>query len=148
MLSNDIKLKCGTGDDLTTLTKIDTDNGSSRYVHNLNSTTSYGFRVQNLVTKENPPVGSKRVQLRFEMNKVLSDGSTRTMFASVAISIPRDATFDAADQMYLVKGMYYFLSGRSEHVALSISSDLDGTEWDSDTQEGPLLLTRLLTGEV
>jgi len=149
MLSNDLNLKLiKDSDALTTLTKIDTDNGSSIYINNVDAATSFGFKVQNLVTKENPPVGSKRVQLRLEMTKVIADGSTRTMFASVAFSSPRDTTFTQADQLGLVKGLWYVLSGRAEHAALSISSDIDGTEWDGVTQEGELFFLRLLTGEV
>lgn len=139
-----IRANLSSADALTTLTKIDTDNGSSEYVLNVSSSSSLRFKIQNLVTKENAPVGSRRVQLRFAYTKVQTDGSERTSFASFVVSVPRDASFTTEESLAIVKGLVDFLHGHSE----GSNTGPDGTEWDLSANAGPALVARLLQGEV
>jgi len=126
------------------LTKIDTDNGSSVYAYNAAANDTYTLRVQQLTTKENPPVGSKRVQLRLSRTKILDDGSERTIFCSMAFSYPRDVSYTASEQSTLLRAFVSLLMGDIEDSTPITMPN----QWAAWSDVGPTLFTRLLTGEV
>jgi hypothetical protein len=68
MLDNTLNLKASISSVTlnTPVSLIDVDNGSSVRKYTVSATESYTLKISNQSTKENPPVGTNRTQLRLE----------------------------------------------------------------------------------
>jgi hypothetical protein len=142
MLDNTLNLKASISSLIlnTPVSLIDVDNGSSVRKYTVSATESYTLKISNQSTKENPPVGTNRTQLRLEHTKVLTDGSERTSFVSLVLASPRDTNFSTNDMIGLVHAIATLIS----------PSHQEGLEANEYTvgQPAHTFVTRLLTGEV
>jgi hypothetical protein len=139
MLNNTINLSLVPGDEAVThaVSRIDTDNGSSTYKYAVSGGEYFLLKVSNLLTKENAPVGTNRVQIRIEHVKVLESGLQRTAFVSMVIASPRDTTFTTPQIIGLVQGLVTTVVNNT--VPASLFGSTDSAE---------VFVTRLLSGEV
>jgi hypothetical protein len=140
-------LSDSTSGNVLSLSLVDVDNGSSVRKYNISSTETIILKIQNLETKENPPVGSRRTQVRLEHQKVIEDGSTRVVACSVVITTPKSSDFTATEQLSPVGSMIYLLTG-GDYTLAENDFVLDSGAWDSLTAGGSKFVSRLLTGEV
>jgi len=127
------------------LSLVDIDNGASVRKYAISSTETLVLKVQNLDSKENPPVGSRRYQIRLEHRKVIADGSERVVSVSTVISTPKSADFTNTETISLVGAMCFLLAGGAPVEGSFLLPD-DG--FAATTSSGSAFVTRLLTGEV
>jgi hypothetical protein len=138
MLNNTLGLHLSPGvSDATTVSRIDTDNGSSVYKYAVSGAEYYQLKVQNLETKENAPVGTNRIQVRIEHVKVLETGLQRTAFVSMVLASPRDVSFTNSQLLGLVQALVAFLCD---------TGDMDAQF--ATGEAAAVLVLRLLSGEV
>jgi len=128
------------------LTTTDTDNGRRVREYIADNGDVFALSTSRIETKENAPVGSRRLQIRLERRKVLDTGMERVLHCSIIVSSPRNDDFTQTEVLTMVSALVNLLCGRTSQDGICLAEPLPG--WAATTESGAEFVKKLLTGSL